>query len=847
MARGIWSAEDGVIEDMTTSPTVAEASTVSQAAREWRRRATARQEGSKQGGHRRSDAERNRSPRGGRPGLQKSTGDRGSNSSICSSSSSGSDRHRMIRTSSSSSCSSVTSSVSRSSSIVSNGSMSMSMLESEEECECDSIGSGLPGTSGYRLKFRSAHGAEISPWHQLPLPASVPVPPPSSPPSDPSAPCLVNEPGRVTSPPNPLSLPGRAHANFAELLSPSPRRSACPAPLRFVCQTPRGSVVAFDVAADEPATPLRLRRAPTATTTRNSGTTPRSAGSRSPSSSPPRLARPLALAAPCSCGFLPQTCALELPRALLSAEGVGEAEASWAEKVEGAEACGMPMMAVEIGLNETWTGDVRRVIPLAAMTVCVTGSRGDGDAVSAEIAASDGARSGGADADENRRVIASRGSTDGGYGRMMWVVVTIAADDPEAADVWRFMRRASEETIEGIVSGVRRWLEDVYLPPHMPAQDVDPASFRPSGGYILAAKPTSRLLIEAHEAWKEALPSFPPYQLEHVQQQQQQQQQQRQQWLPVEQRSACSPSSKQQHQTKPMPARLGVAEPKHQVQAPVHPRPPRGRPPPAAASPKPPRHRGHVSPTKGSPKQDASARKQGSLTNLFLFEPDNVAPMDRVPGLCLSEEASSVCSAGSHGADADGAMVDLFQSALSVSPAFHARRSSSSGSSGFGSFDGEECLSSAGSLDLDGGIADVLKWRQASQKRHSSRRLRHGEGAVSYCGEGGHKYSRSRNPAAGHAEVLPEEEAVVFLRETPMARGASGNRRRTVRFDEVVEVHIFENLDEGRLDGDCNDLPHGSGEDEYDEDEDLFDMHEVELKSLEPIRRSSRAHDVMAQ
>ncbi|CAI5515347.1 unnamed protein product [Closterium sp. Naga37s-1] len=535
-------------------------------------------------------------------------------------------------------------------------SMSLSLLEEEEEqCECDSIGSGLPGTSGYRLKFTSAHGAEVSPWHQLPLPASVPVPPPPSPSAgDPDAPSLAQRPGRVSPPSTSLSLPGREHANFAELLAPSPRRSACPAPLRFVCQTPRGSVVAFDVAVDEPATPLRLRRAPTAATaaTRSAGTS-RSAASRSPSSSPPRLARPLALAAPCSCGFLPQTCALELPSALLSAEGGG-----LAEKVDGAEAGGMPMMAVEIGLSETWTGDVRRVIPLAAMTVCVPGSRGNGNAteVANEIAAaSEGALSGESEADKNRGMVASRDSTDGTYGRMMWVVVTIATDDPEAGDVWRFMRKASDATIEGIVSGVRRWLEDVYLQTHMPSQGADSASFQPSTGYILPAKLTSRLLIQAHEAWKKALPSLLPYQPEPLQQQRQQQ------LPPLElQRSACIPSSKQQHQSKPIPAVPVAGGPPKQQQA-YFPRPPRSSP--SAASPKPPRHRGHVSPPgKGSPKQNTPARRQESLPSLFLFEPDNVVPADCPFGLCLSED-TLVPSGGSHGGGEEGA-VDLFQSAL---------------------------------------------------------------------------------------------------------------------------------------------------------------------------------------
>ncbi|CAI5960304.1 unnamed protein product [Closterium sp. NIES-65] len=669
-------------------------------------------------------------------------------------------------------------------------SMSLSLLEEEEEqCECDSIGSGLPGTSGYRLKFTSAHGAEVSPWHQLPLPASVPVPPPPSPSaSDLDAPCFAQRPGRVS--PSSISHcgSGREHANFAELLAPSPRRSACPAPLRFVCQTPRGSVVAFDVAVDEPATPLRLRRAPTAAAAapRSTGTS-RSAGSRSPSSSPPRLARPLALAAPCSCGFLPQTCALELPRALLSVERGG-----LAEKVDGAEAGAMPMMAVEIGLSETWTGDVRRVIPLAAMTVCVPGSRGNGNAteVAGEIAvASDAALSGESEAHENRGMVASRDSTDGTYGRMMWVVVTIATDDPEAGDVWRFMRKASEATIEGIVSGVRRWLEDVYLQTHMPPQGADTASFQPSTGIILPVKLTSRLLMKAHEAWKKALPSLLLYQPEPLQQQRQQQ------LPPLElQRSACIPSSKQQHQSKPIPAVPVAGAPPKQQQA-YFTRPPRSSP--SAASPKPPRHRGHVSPPgKGSPKQNTPARRQESLPSLFLFEPDNVVPADRPFGLCLSEDAL-VPSAGSHGGQDEGG-VDLFQSALSVSPGLHSRRSSSSGSSAFGSFDGEECLSSAGSLDLDGGIADVLKWRHASKKRLSPRRSRHGEGAVRTGVEGGQQHHSNSNSACGLPENLLEAEPILFLRETSMSRSSSNARRRTVRFDEVVEVHVFDSFEEDK-------------------------------------------------
>ncbi|CAI7883723.1 unnamed protein product [Closterium sp. NIES-54] len=704
--------------------------------------------------------------------------------------------------------------------------MSLSLLEEEEEqCECDSIGSGLPGTSGYRLKFTSAHGAEVSPWHQLPLPASVPVPPPPSPSAgDPDAPSLAQRPGRVSPPSISLSLPGREHANFAELLAPSSRRSACPPPLRFVCQTPRGSVVAFDVAVDEPATPLRLRRAPTAATaataaTRSAGTS-RSAASRSPSSSPPRLARPLALAAPCSCGFLPQTCALELPRALLSAEGGG-----LAEKVDGAEAGGMPMMAVEIGLSETWTGDVRRVIPLAAMTVCVPGSRGNGNAteVANEIAAaSDGALSGESEADKNRGMVASRDSTDGTYGRMMWVVVTIATDDPEAGDVWRFMRKASEATIEGIVSGVRRWLEDVYLQTHMPPQGADSASFQPSTGYILPAKLTSRLLIKAHEAWKNALPSLLPYQPEPLQQQRQQQ------LPPLElQRSACIPNSKQQHQCKPISAVPVAGAPPKQQQA-YFPRPPRSSP--SAASPKPPRHRGHMSPPgKGSPKQNTPARRQESLPSLFLFEPDNVVPADCPFGLCLPED-TLVPSGGSHGGGEEGG-VDLFQSALSVSPGLHSRRSSSSGSSAFGSFDGEECLSSAGSLDLDGGIVDVLKWRQASKKSLNPRRSRHGEGAVRTSVEGGQQYSISNNPARGHPESLPEAEPVLFLRETSMPRSSSNARWRTVRFDEVVEVHVFDSPGEGELDGaSWCDAPDVGEEDDYDDEEqEALDAHDVDL------------------
>ncbi|CAI7865242.1 unnamed protein product [Closterium sp. NIES-53] len=716
-------------------------------------------------------------------------------------------------------------------------SMSLSLLEEEEEqCECDSIGSGLPGTSGYRLKFTSAHGAEVSPWHQLPLPASVPVPPPPSPSAgDPDAPSLAQRPGRVSPPSISLSLPGREHANFAELLAPSSRRSACPPPLRFVCQTPRGSVVAFDVAVDEPATPLRLRRAPTAATaataaTRSAGTS-RSAASRSPSSSPPRLARPLALAAPCSCGFLPQTCALELPRALLSAEGGG-----LAEKVDGAEAGGMPMMAVEIGLSETWTGDVRRVIPLAAMTVCVPGSRGNGNAteVANEIAAaSDGALSGESEADKNRGMVASRDSTDGTYGRMMWVVVTIATDDPEAGDVWRFMRKASEATIEGIVSGVRRWLEDVYLQTHMPPQGADSASFQPSTGYILPAKLTSRLLIKAHEAWKNALPSLLPYQPEPLQQQRQQQ------LPPLElQRSACIPNSKQQHQCKPISAVPVAGAPPKQQQA-YFPRPPRSSP--SAASPKPPRHRGHMSPPgKGSPKQNTPARRQESLPSLFLFEPDNVVPADCPFGLCLPED-TLVPSGGSHGGGEEGG-VDLFQSALSVSPGLHSRRSSSSGSSAFGSFDGEECLSSAGSLDLDGGIVDVLKWRQASKKSLNPRRSRHGEGAVRTSVEGGQQYSISNNPARGHPESLPEAEPVLFLRETSMPRSSSNARWRTVRFDEVVEVHVFDSPGEGELDGaSWCDAPDVGEEDDYDDEEqEALDAHDVD-RTLTLIKRQLTA------